>query len=118
MKITTLQQTKVWVILVTLLVLANTSVWAQEPASTTYIQVRVDGLSCPFCAYGLEKKLKKLEGAKNLQISLENGMATFEVPTNKKPEKAKVEKIVTDAGFTPREIKFSSTPFKANEVPN
>lgn len=34
-----------------------------EPAS---VQVKIDGLSCLFCVYGLEKKLKRVEGIENL----------------------------------------------------
>jgi len=92
--------------------LLNTELMAQESNGKTYLEIRVDGLSCPFCAYGLEKKLKKLDGAANLRIELEEGIVRLEVPTDKKPSKEDLSKIVTDAGFTPREIKFSDTPFR------
>ncbi|MGQ0702885.1 MAG: hypothetical protein ACT4PM_07100, partial [Gemmatimonadales bacterium] len=43
----------------------------QQPAVTAAqpqrIQMVVHGMSCPFCAYGLEKKLWKLEGLDRLQ---------------------------------------------------
>jgi len=86
----------------------------QENQSKTYIQIRVDGLSCPFCAYGLEKKLKKIDGVANIHIALEEGVVEMNVPTKKKPSEDDINKVVTDAGFTPREIKFSETPFKAD----
>jgi copper chaperone CopZ len=92
--------------------LRSTTTIAQEDTGKAYIQIRVDGLSCPFCAYGLEKKLKKVDGAKNLLIELEEGLVSLDVPNNKKPSEAAIKKIVTDAGFTPRAIKFSDTPFK------
>jgi len=95
--------------------LLNTTLMAQEDTGKTYIQIRVDGLSCPFCAYGLEKKLKKVKGAANLFIALEEGLVNLDVPANKKPTEEVLRKVVTDAGFTPREIKFSATPFKKED---
>jgi copper chaperone CopZ len=88
---------------------------AQENNDKTYIQIRVDGLSCPFCAYGLEKKLKKVEGAANLFIQLEEGIVSLDVPAGQKPSEQDLKKVVTDAGFTPREIKFSDIPFKKDD---
>ena len=40
------------------LILAATGVLATPPA----YQLHVDGLACPFCAYGLEKKLGAVPG--------------------------------------------------------
>lgn len=88
---------------------------AQDGSDKTYIQIRVDGLSCPFCAYGLEKKLKKVDGATDLHIELEEGLVSFAVPKDKKPTVELLRKVVTDAGFTPRKIKFSDTPFKKED---
>ncbi|MCZ6677304.1 MAG: hypothetical protein O7E52_08645 [Candidatus Poribacteria bacterium] len=36
-------------------------------AQLRQIQLRVDGLACPFCAYGLEKNVKALKGVKKLK---------------------------------------------------
>ncbi len=105
-------------IIMALLVLsAIASATAQEArAERAYIQIRVNGLSCPFCAYGLEKKLKKIDGQKNLHIALEEGLVTLDVPADKKPDPETIRKIVTDAGFTAKEIKFSTTPFKPEDA--
>ncbi len=35
------------------------------------ISIRIDGLTCPFCVYGLEKKLKRLEDAENIHIDIQ-----------------------------------------------
>jgi len=77
-----------------------------------YIEIEVKGLACPFCAYGLEKKLKETEGVKAIEINVEKGLVFMSVPNNQKPAKEKLEKIVTDAGFTPSNIIFSEKPFK------
>jgi len=90
---------------------------AQTKSETdkTYIKIEVDGLSCPFCAYGLEKKLKNIDGSKDVSIQLEEGEVTMSVPLVKKPTEEELRKIVKDAGFTPKEISFSKTPFKTKK---
>lgn len=74
----------------------------------TTVEVRVDGLSCPFCAYGLEKKLKKIDGMKDLKIDIKNGLVTFSLTEGKTVDEKTIRKIVKDAGFTAKEIKFSN----------
>lgn len=70
------------------------------------IKVRVDGLACPFCAYGLEKKFKNYDGILNLKIDLDKGLVTFTLAEGKTIDKESIQKIVKDAGFTPKEIIF------------
>ncbi len=71
--------------------------------------VQVDGLSCPFCAYGLEKKLKKVEGIEKLEIKVNEGTAKIRVREDKTLSFEAVEKAVKDGGFTPREISLTVT---------
>lgn len=63
--------------------------------------VQVDGLGCPFCAYGLEKKFKELKGIKNVKIEMETGIMDFAYPTEKALTMEQVEKQVEKAGYTP-----------------
>lgn len=44
-----------------------------DTVKSPYAQVYVDGLTCPFCAYGLEKKLGKLGAIQTMEVQLENG---------------------------------------------
>ena len=37
------------------------------------IVIEVGGLACPFCAYGIEKRLKKIDGISELSVLLEEG---------------------------------------------
>jgi len=43
-------------------------------AAEANVTLMVDGLSCPFCAYGLEKKIKKLD--KELALTISSGRLT------------------------------------------
>lgn len=68
-------------------------------------EMRVDGLSCAFCAYGLEKKLLKLAGVQDFWADLKKGLVWIRVKGNPPDEKA-LQKAVQDAGFTLRELRW------------
>jgi len=70
-------------------------------------------MACPFCSYGMEKKLIKISGVDSVQIDFKTGLAYFSTPIKQKPTKEELSKIITNAGFTVGEIQFSSEPFKA-----
>ena len=64
------------------------------------IEVQVDGLGCPFCAYGLEKKFKEFKGIKNAKIEMETGQFTFTYPSKKAISLEMIESQVDKAGYT------------------
>ena len=55
--------------------------WAAQGSETTAsVSVRVDGPGCPFCVYGIEKRLKVLDGVDRgarIVTSIDQGAATF-----------------------------------------
>lgn len=63
--------------------------------------VQVDGLGCPFCAYGLEKKFKEFKGIKKVKIDIETGDFSFNFPTEKALSMEAVISQVEKAGYTP-----------------
>jgi len=75
------------------------SISAQK--SYDQFEVQVDGLGCPFCAYGLEKKFKELKGIKDVKIDIETGDFTFIYPSEKTLTLEDVKKQVEKAGYTP-----------------
>ena len=52
--------------------------WAQIESAT----VAVDGLACPFCAYGVEKRLKKVGGVESVRVSFRDNEATLSAKNN------------------------------------
>ena len=44
------------------------------------IQLQVDGLSCPFCALGLDKRLKQRAGLEGIQVHLKQGVTEATLP--------------------------------------
>ncbi len=79
------------------------------------VQVQVDGLSCPFCAYGLEKKLKNIDGVNEIKIDIDQGLATLNVSEDKTVSEEEIRKAVKQAGFTPKEIVYANLPSEMEE---
>ncbi len=81
-----------------------------------YLKLEVNGLACPFCAYGLEKKLRNdIKSLKNLEINIEKGFVTFGFLKQNKPSKEKLKEIISDAGFQADTVYFSPKPFAKTE---
>jgi len=94
----------------------NLQAQQHNKSSKEYLKLEVDGLACPFCAYGLEKKLRSdIEGLDNLDINIEAGFVTFGFAKQNKPSKDKLKEIVSDAGFKAKNISFSDKPFPNGE---
>jgi len=66
--------------------------------------VKVDGLSCPFCAHGLNKKVSALNWIQTVEIYVDAGRADFSVKEGANLDVRSLRKAVGDGGFTPREI--------------
>ncbi len=66
--------------------------------------IQVDGLSCPFCAYGLEKNLKKVNGIETVKIDMKTGKATVTIQANTDVTDKSLRQAIKKAGFTARDI--------------
>ncbi len=73
-------------------------------ADGTRYELRVDGLACPFCAYGIEKKLNAIEGIDEVDIDLNNGLVTVDVTEGTSLNDSQMTKLFNDAGFTYRSM--------------
>ncbi len=100
-------------LIIGVLSLLNVQLYSQQNDNDKkYIKIDVDGLACPFCAYGIEKNLRSnIEGLDNLDINIEKGFVTFGFPKQTKLEDKKIRDIIKDAGFQPNKIAFSDKPF-------
>ncbi len=81
-----------------LLIVGTNKSMAQD--NKDFFEVKVDGLGCPFCAYGLEKKFKELEGIDDVKIEMETGVMTFSYPAADSLQMDRVEQQVDAAGYT------------------
>jgi len=69
-------------------------------AAGTQYDLRVDGLACPFCAYGIEKKFTKTEGVDSVDINLQKGLVVVKTDDGKTFSEDNLKEIINDAGFT------------------
>ncbi len=69
-------------------------------AAPAQYQLRVDGLACPFCAYGIEKELKRTDGVERIRIDINAGTVTVTMAEGATMTKDQAGRIVEDAGFT------------------
>ncbi|NIR46446.1 MAG: heavy-metal-associated domain-containing protein [Gemmatimonadetes bacterium] len=68
------------------------------------ITLEVDGMSCPFCAYGLEKRLMKLSAVDSLVIRVSDGLVRIRLKEGETLSDEKLNEAVKRAGFSLREI--------------
>ncbi len=78
------------------LMLFASSVFAAGPS----YRIDVAGLACPFCAYGIEKKLNAVEGVERLETNIKEGTVTVTMKDGVTLDKATADKAVKEAGFT------------------
>ena len=80
--------------------LVATAVMAAPP---TY-QLHVDGLACPFCAYGIEKKLGALPGVEGLETHIKDGTVIVTMKDGVTLDEAAAKQAVKEAGFSLRKF--------------
>ena len=80
------------------------------PAASHAYRIFVDGLACPFCAYGVEKNILGLDGVEAVDIDINGGFITVVMKAGKVLNEAIAKEAVADAGFTLRA--FEAPPGK------
>jgi len=71
-------------------------------ASGPLYALQVDGLACPFCAYGIEKKLNSIEGIDDIQVDIRKGEVIVIMAEGFPLAEELAREKVKDAGFTLR----------------
>ncbi len=82
---------------------ALTLVMLAEPAfaQVTQATAAVEGLACPFCAFGVEKKLKQVRGVGGVEVQMEDGTAELSAVEGGSIEVSQIPRAIRQAGFTP-----------------
>jgi mercuric ion binding protein len=88
--------------LLALILIASVAWSGAAPAASHVYKIFVDGLACPFCAYGVEKNVLNLDGVDTLDININGGFITVVMQAGKVLDETKAAKAVADAGFTLR----------------
>lgn len=74
---------------------------AESPA---YV-VGVDGLACPFCAYGIEKQLSRIDGVETIDVDIETGRVIVTMRDGATLDEATARGAVEAAGFDLRDFR-------------
>lgn len=106
---------KIYIITILLALYGFTTLHAQKTVDV--FEIQVDGLGCPFCAYGLEKKFKEFKGIKAVSIKIETGDFRFTYPTEKALSMNAVIAQVKKAGYTPKTAKITRANAKEEIFP-
>ena len=66
--------------------------------------LHVDGLACPFCAYGIEKQLATIDSVESVAVDIARGVVIVTAAEAATVDEADLQQAVNDAGFTLRKV--------------
>ncbi len=74
-------------------------------ADETVLEIDINGMTCPFCVYSLEKELGKLSEVKQVLISLRSNKARLILKEGAHVDSDTLREVVLTTGFTPGEVR-------------
>lgn len=86
-----------------LLVIVVKPAFAADLPVPTYL-LHIDGLACPFCAYGLEKQLTEIPDIDGIETDIEAGTIRVTMAAGRPLDAMTAAQAVEDAGFSLREF--------------
>jgi copper chaperone CopZ len=89
------------IFLAVLVLLAASAFGADE----TVLEIDINGMTCPFCVYSLEKELGKLSEVEQVVISLKLSKARLTLRQGMHIDYDILQKVVLSVGFTPGEVR-------------
>ncbi len=75
---------------------------AMVEAGANSYEIGVDGISCQFCSYGIEKELSSIKGVDKLGLDIKRGVVTVHMKAGASLNEAQARKATKDAGFSMR----------------
>jgi len=72
--------------------------------------MRVDGLACAFCAYGVEKKLQAIEGVERVEVDLDRGLVVVDAREGVVLTGEQMRRLMREAGFSFRSLRRETAP--------
>ena len=100
---------RTWVFLAVALLAGTLTMAAQAPkGDQKQALVTVQGMQCPFCAYGIKKHLAKLPGVTSVDVELAKNQAIVTFAPDAKVTDAQIQQAIRKAGFTPDKIEWRS----------
>lgn len=82
----------------------SVNVWAAEHE---VVHVSINGLSCPFCAYSVDKSVSKLAGVDSVNVNLAENSVDIVMLAEHTADLEAIKQAIVNAGFTPVEASKS-----------
>ena len=76
-------------------------------AGVSSLSVAVNGMACPFCAFGVEKRLKTVNGVAAVTVDMKTGTAMVTAHPDMSIRYQDVPQAVRDSGFTAGDIQIT-----------
>ncbi len=74
-------------------------------AEETVLEIDINGMTCAFCVYSLEKELGKLSEVEEVLISLKSNKARLTLKEGAHIDADTLREVVLTTGFTPGEVR-------------
>ncbi|EDM49523.1 MULTISPECIES: heavy-metal-associated domain-containing protein [Marinobacter] len=71
-------------------------------AAENHYRLGVNGLACPFCAYGIEKRLNKIDGVTEVRVDIGDSVVQVTLKEGNTLTEEQARRAVDEAGFTLR----------------
>lgn len=81
----------------------------QGQAQLLQVNQTVFGMDCAPCAYGLEKRIKNIDGVQSASVSLNDGLLTANLTKENKLTLQRIRKAVEESGFKAKEANITVT---------
>jgi len=91
--------------LVAVISIGAISIFGSTAFAESKYEIRADGLACPYCAYGIEKKFMAIDGVKHVDIKLKQGKVFVTGKESLKFSEPQLITLFNDSGFTYRTMK-------------
>lgn len=82
------------------LVLAALLFSAAAVAAQNQYVLGVKGLACPFCAFGIEKQLNRVDGVTGVQVDIGESVVRVTMEADARLTEERARQAVDEAGFT------------------
>ena len=87
-------------------------------ARVSSLVVKVNGMACPFCAFGVEKRMQHVSGVESVAVDIQAGTARATAGTDASIKYQDVPQAVKEAGFTSGDIRITAEGRMENATGN
>lgn len=77
-------------------------------AGKQVVDIDIEGMSCKFCAYSVQKSLSKLPGVEMAEVNIDNQKAHIVMSAGNQADVEQLKKKISDSGFTPVKVVIST----------